>query len=556
METDSKKEYSKLIGIVGLLLIIASWILSFFETAGSNLSYISYVVLGIGVFIEILAVILGYPFIRESFMKRGTKKRLTSTLIIIIVGTVFVSLYYIAKVHLKWEKDLSTKLFSLSKQSKDAIKALKSPLNIIVLSEKEGIEDNTRELLKAYQDEKKEMIEIKYRPPFRYPELFDRYKIPKDPRGLGAIVIEKQNSKPPHYLSLLRQDLYELVPSRGRPREIFKGENKITENILLLQETKKLIIYNSQGHGEKSFENTDRNGYSQLKNSLLRENYQIKKISLLTEKKVPEDCDLLIIASPIQPFGPKEIEAVKSYLKKGGKALILMDPEVQKVKPGLNKLLAEWSIKSDHSIILDPKATAVLDRTGRVFQVGLYGYHQIIKELSNKNLRILFYLARPFWIDTDKQRSNVTITPLIFSSELGWGERDPLNPRLDKNKPDPSDLKGPVNYVLAVEEKLDKDKKIRLVLIGDSDFLTNEMTKGITSTLGYYGNAKDLFMNSMSWLTNQEKKITIRPKEVKRRTLDLIGNRKTMIWVVSLLILPFSIVGIGLFVYSKKKKMK
>ncbi len=556
METDSKKEYSKLIGIVGLLLIIASWILSFFETAGSNLSYISYVVLGIGVFIEILAVILGYPFIREYFMKRGTRKGLTSTLIIIIVGTVFVSLYYITKVHLQWEKDLSTKLFSLSKQSKDAIKTLKSPLNIIVLSEKEGVEDNTRELLKAYRDEQKEMIDIEYRPPFRYPELFDKYKIPKDPRGLGAIIIEKRDSKPLHYLSLLRQDLYDYVPGRGRPQQVFKGESKITEKIALLQETKKLTIYNSEGHGEKSFENSERNGYSQLKNTLLRENYQLKTLSLLTEKKVPKDCDLLIIASPIQPFSPKEIEAVITYLKKGGKALILMDPEVQKVKPGLAKLLAEWSIKSDHSIVLDPKATAVLDRTGRVFQVGLYGHHRIIEGLSSKNLRILFYLARPFWIDTDKQRSNVTITPLIFSSELGWGERDPLNPRLDKNKPDPSDLKGPVNYVLAVEEKLGKDKEIRLVLIGDSDFLTNEMARGITSALGYYGNAKDLFMNSVSWLTKQEKKITIRPKEVKRRTLDLIGNRKTMIWVVSLLILPFSVVGLGMAVYSKKKKMK
>jgi ABC-type uncharacterized transport system involved in gliding motility auxiliary subunit len=68
------------------------------------------------------------------------------------------------------------------------------------------------------------------------------------------------------------------------------------------------------------------------------------------------------------------------------------------------------------------------------------------------------------------------------------------------------------------------------VVFGDSDFASN-------SGLGVPGN-RDLFMNAVSWLAQQENLISIRPRDPDDRRVTLTAQAQTAVFWLSLFIIP------------------
>ena len=117
------------------------------------------------------------------------------------------------------------------------------------------------------------------------------------------------------------------------------------------------FIYFLEGHGEKSIDDAGKEGYSQVKNSLEKNGFKIKKLLLMGTDKVPEEADLLIINGPVKPLLPEELEMLRVWLSQGGPLFILPDPLSQtKIKTGLENFIGEWGIKMENDIIIDPMA--------------------------------------------------------------------------------------------------------------------------------------------------------------------------------------------------------
>ena len=83
-------------------------------------------------------------------------------------------------------------------------------------------------------------------------------------------------------------------------------------------------------------------------------------------------------------------------------------------------------------------------------------------------------------------------TELMKTSEESWAETDAAsgNVKFDEGK----DRKGPIVLGVAAN-KSEGDKEARLVVIGDSDFASNQF-------FGIQRNG-DLFMNSVNWLAQE-----------------------------------------------------
>src|SRR5262249_37387555 len=123
---------------------------------------------------------------------------------------------------------------------------------------------------------------------------------------------------------------------------------------------------------------------------------------------------------------------------------------------------------------------------------------------------------------------------------------------LDESK---GDKKGPISIAAAVSATppnppkaadIDGSKaETRVVVFGDSDFAAN-------SGLGIQGN-RDLFMNTMGWLSQQENLISIRPKEADDRRITLTATQQANITWLSLLIIPGSIFGTGVYSWWKRR---
>ena len=97
------------------------------------------------------------------------------------------------------------------------------------------------------------------------------------------------------------------------------------------------------------------------------------------------------------------------------------------------------------------------------------------------------------------------------------------------------------------EPKKDEPKKpeTRVAVIGDSDFAAN-------AYLGVQGN-KDLFVNAVNWLAQQENLISIRPKDASDRRVTLTAGQQSAVFWLSLLLIPALALGAGVMTWSRRK---
>jgi ABC-type uncharacterized transport system involved in gliding motility auxiliary subunit len=82
-------------------------------------------------------------------------------------------------------------------------------------------------------------------------------------------------------------------------------------------------------------------------------------------------------------------------------------------------------------------------------------------------------------------------------------------------------------------------------VFGDSDFASNALFTA--------GGNRDLFMNTVGWLSQQENLISIRPKEPSDRRLTMTAAQQSNVVWFSLLIVPLAIFGTGVYSWWRRR---
>src|SRR5213079_3479908 len=136
----------------------------------------------------------------------------------------------------------------------------------------------------------------------------------------------------------------------------------------------------------------------------------------------------------------------------------------------------------------------------------------------------LFPLTRSMSMVTPLPKG-VSWDPLARTSEQSWGETNRDELQRGVAKPDPADPKGPLT-VAAVATK----DKARLVVFGTSSLASNQF-------LNIQGN-RDLFLNTVSWLAEQEDLISIRPKDSRQNPIVLTSAQSNLVLWLPLAVLP------------------
>jgi ABC-type uncharacterized transport system involved in gliding motility auxiliary subunit len=121
------------------------------------------------------------------------------------------------------------------------------------------------------------------------------------------------------------------------------------------------------------------------------------------------------------------------------------------------------------------------------------------------------------------------------------------------------DRPGPVSLAVAVAtpapdvqtpdpkpgETVPSKPETRVAVFGDSDFASN-------AALGISGN-RDLFLNTISWLAQQEGLISIRAREPEYRRLTLTADQQQRIQILSLLVIPGLVFAAGVWTWWKRR---
>jgi ABC-type uncharacterized transport system involved in gliding motility auxiliary subunit len=474
---------------------------------------------------------------------------LNTGLALALAAAIFGMVNYVSFRHYRRADVSRSKLYQLSDKTMGLLKSLTNKLEVIVFFQPgQEIYEDVDNLLKEYQGASK-LIHVQKVDPdrdlARTEMLAKKYQVNRP----NVVVFDAGGRTK----FVIANDMVELdysgVQMGMPPRKIgFRGEQAFSSAIQSVTQVKTPHVYFLQGHGERDPENYDRGkGYSAITREIKRDNTTVKKVTLGEQKTVPADADVLVIAGPQKRLAPAEIEQIRQFLAKNGRAFFLLDSLTD---TGLTPLLKEWGVQVGDDVVVDPTRTL----SGHELFVTQYERHPITAKLGGGGVSSIFYLPRSMTAleeappGADATPDKPRVTTLVRCTEQGWGETNPNeNPlRFDAH----TDRQGPVGVAVAVEQggapgALETQiKPVRLVAMGDSSFLANGTLTG--------GNA-DLFLSALNWLLDRNELMAIAPKAVEEYRLVLDqGQLRLLGWVV-IGGLPALVAALGVVVWLRRR---
>jgi ABC-type uncharacterized transport system involved in gliding motility auxiliary subunit len=485
-----------------------------------------------GGLVAVLAYTLGqWREIGRMFGGRQTRLGTVSAASVLVVLAILVAINYISsREHKRWDLTSSGQ-FTLSPQSIKVLKSLDSPLKLTVFA-KDSELPSYRDRLGQYEYVSKNVAA----------DYVDPDKKPGPARELG---IQSYGTIAVQYKGRLE-------------RVVGNSEQDLTNGIIKVVTGTERKLYFTQGHGEKDTANTERTGYSGIAAQMARDNYKVEPLPLAQLGSVPDEATSVIVAGPRTDFLPGEIDALKAYIGKGGHVLLLLDPPDKQDSPPVANLIAlahDWGMEVGDNVVVDISGVGRLLGTDETVPVAVkYPSHPIVQGLDTLTA---FPLARSVTAVTGGVGGRFAQS-FVETSTKSWAETD-LKTMLaggkiafDEKK---GDKPGPVSIAAAASAPVaapadkpaaDEAKpESRVVVFGDSDFASN-------FALGVSGN-KDLFMNAVNWLAQQENLIAIRPREADDRRITMTAGQQLQVIILSLFLVPLFVLGSGVYAWWRRR---
>ena len=490
--------------------------------------------------------------VARSFERRQTRYgTLAGTGIVLVFAIIVAINYVLARQNTRWDLTAAQQ-YSLSDQTRRVLDSLTAPVRILVF-------DRVQEFPR-YRDRLGEyaylssQVTVDYIDVDRQPMLARQYEV----QAYGTIVFD-----------------YE-----GRVERVTSdAEQNLTNGLITVVEGVQQTVYFLEGHGEKEHTDADRDGYSTVSGALGLDNFDVESLVLAQQSAVPEDATVVVVAGPQTDLLPGEVEALRVYLNRGGKLLVLIDPPSDSEAPepeGLLGLLREWGIEPGTDVVVDASGMGqLLGADASVPVVANYPFHPITDQF---NLLTAYPLARSVSAATGNPDGRVAQSFLETSAQ-SWAEVDIdelATGQVELNE-EAGDRPGPVTIGMAVsapapsvepavtgtdteDDEPDADggepdaendeadatpPETRLVVIGDSDFATN-------GVVGIQGN-RDMFLNTVNWLAQQENLISIRARDPEDRRLTLTADQQRRLFWLSLVFVPGFVLSTGVYTWWRRR---
>jgi len=458
--------------------------------------------------------------VNTQWMKaRQTKYAAYVAVYIIIVITVLVVANVLANRYNKSFDATSNKRFSLSDQTKKVIKESKDDIKIVYFDKPTGFQQG-RDLLDRYADIS----------PKVHVEYVDAYKNPQRVRQAG---IKREGTA-----------VVEIGNKREEARTF--DEEGVTGALIRDLKGGERIVCAVAGSGEHQLEDSSAKGLSQFKDLAGKDNYKTQSINLLQKAEVPSTCTVLVVPGPKGDYVQPAVDAIKTYVENGGRALIMLDPvfdfarESSGDNAALIALLSSWGVTPQKNLVLDENPVSQLFGTGpEVPLVTKYEAHPIVSEMTNHATG--FPVSRSLEI---KNGDKTTVTKLFGTGEDSFTTTNLSSPeiRIDPKK----DKHGPFTLGAAGTYNTGKpNNQGRFVVVGSASWMANSFLK-------FDGN-RNLVLNMMNWLSSDEDLISIHRPEPEDRRINLSRAQMIMIRWVSQAVLPLIVILGGIMVWWKRR---
>ncbi|MBO4797112.1 MAG: GldG family protein [Verrucomicrobia bacterium] len=456
----------------------------------------------------------------------------------------------------RWHLD-SEDISILSPMTKSALKSLKQDVHAVVLFKSDSpLFVSIDNLLKEYEDvsshikvervdytqdpQAAELVKNKYR--LSLPALEEK-------TYFRDLVIFHTEGKSPRVI--YEKEFSDYDPSgiiNGSEQKIkrstFKGEMLFTAAIVSLMEDNEKVAYFSSGHREYNpKDDSELTGYSKFAEILTQNNIQIKSLNIWNEKKIPEDCSLLVISGPGDPFMEDEANYIGEYLDRGGRMFLLMP---QSRETNLEKLLGKWGVSVTNGIVYDP--LSVLNNN--LIVTNFNTQSKISQALVNSQMFMPLSREVSKLESKDPAPDAPQVVELLRSSKEGYLMK--LSEEGKYVKASPSEKGEELSMAVSVErgalQGIGAGKgTTRIVVTGNADFLDNARIDSA------FGN-RDFAVLTVNWLLDRTALVgNLGPRPIREYQLNMSQTQIHLLMWIMLFIIPGGVLGVGFVIWMRKR---
>ena len=468
----------------------------------------------------------------EYFRRRQARYGAVATVGVLVALAIVVAVNYLAsRQNKRWDLTASRQN-SLSEQTVKVLQSLTAPVKFTAFDRQTNL-DTFRGRLTEYAYNSPQ-VSVDYIDPDARPVVAREFDI----QAYGTVVIDYMGK---------------------RERVTSSTEQDLTNGLIKAMSTMERKVYFLQGHGEKEPNRTERDGYSAVSGSLRQDNYAVERLVLAQQKDVPADATVLLVAGPTTDILDTEADAIRRYLARAGKLMVMVDPMLgpqAAPMPNLEGIVKEWGITLGNNVVVDLSGAT---NDPSIAVAATYPMHAITERFATLTIYPLARSINPI----EGGANGRTAQTIVETSRQSWAEANlaSLSGEGGVSMDEASgDKVGPIPLGAVVSAPVGAAEanastppatgealkaETRVVVLGDSDFPSNAYG-GVPGNLNFFANA-------ISWLAQQENLIAIRPTEAQDRRITMTPRQQTGVFWASIVVMPALVFLAGIYTWWRRR---
>lgn len=369
--------------------------------------------------------------------------------------------------------------------------------------------------------------------------------------------LDLQFLDPVEHLPLIRQlDIRsdgELLISHQDQQETLRllNDHDLTQLLIRLsRQTPRFVSYAS-GSGEGDFRGQANFDFGLLGSAMSQRGIVLAPIDLLLNPVLPDNLGVLIVPPARGGLMPGVADEVVHYLERGGNLMLLQDPEPIR----LSQQTQETGTLAAYQPILDALGVSVLP--GRVIDMnpsaasGDSPLNVLIQRYPDTDITRAFRLPsllpdslafeQPCQTDPTATATFVC-QPILQTQPASWTETGALSGAIGFDA-DADEQRGPLTVGLALTRLREDGSQQRVLVIGDSDFLSNRFIAN--------GGNLDLGLRMIEWLSDQGDQLMVAARIEPAQGFAWSSSRVGWMAVIMMLLVPMLVVLSGVLMVRR-----
>jgi len=430
-------------------------------------------------------------------------------------------------------------LYTISDETKELVKTINDKVTFYVVAETGNEDETILEVLDKYKALNSKISVQKVDPVLR-PGFSEKYVSGDSELVPNSVIVEsdKRFTVVSYYdiyvtkysdEELMYYYQYGVTPTGTTT---FAAENEFTSAIDYVTTELLPTLYALQGHGE-----------SPLSENILKyidmENIEISDLTLFGLEAVPQDTTCIFINAPSQDVSEDEFNMLMTYVKSGGKIMLITDPQTfsSEKMPRLSEIAAYFGVKSEDGLIYEGNQ-GMYYRYKNVLLPSV-SVSSLSATISNSNFYTMLYNAHGI-VKTDDGGIG-TITPLLTTSSSSYIKKSDTG----TTEKEEGDIQGPFYTGVMVEDSASGSS---LFWVSCAQFMNQNYDYMVS-----YGNS-NLFLGVTTRFCEKKSSISILAKDMNVVALKVSEGASNILGVVFILVIPVVIAGVGLLLWTKRRK--